>query len=162
MEKKNTLDQALRASISVVHTKPYEQQSTEERHRIMARINAIINIRAVWHTIMDNTPHLLAGLPEVAEDKNLKMAKQRLNKVLKAMKESLPIVNEAQRVFDLLFRLTSVEDENVENAGYLVADMVRQIHHVSIQKFATVRKALQMISDGVLTDDHLEKIENEK
>lgn len=156
--RKNTFEQALRESVRVVKTKPYDQQSDQEKEMFFARINTLINVRYVVHCFMDNIPHLVAGLPADPKQKELVILKQRMNKVIKGMKELIPFANEASRVFDLVLTASKKADDNLEDAGYLAFDMIRQIHCISLEKFGLLKRAIQMISDGSLRSEHLDKI----
>lgn len=155
--RKNTLEQALRESVTVVSTKPYSQQSPEEKAMLAARISTLITTRAVSHMFMDNLPHIAAAIPE-GKTPEMKMIRQRLTKLVKEIKNLIPLANEAVRVSDLILTASKVPNPNIEDAGYLCADIIRNVYAISLDKFILIRNALNMISEGSLKQEDLDKI----
>lgn len=158
IEKKNTFEYALQQAVTVVNTKPFSEQSPSERAMFAARIGALISTRTVAHMFMDNLPHIVAAIDPNPTQKELKILKQRLTKLSRDIKNLIPLANEAVRVSDLVLTASKKPNDNVENAGYLCADMIRQIHYVSMEKFGLVKEVLQMIADGVLSQEEVNNI----
>ena len=146
---KNTLEEAVKKTIIHEGIVPYEQQTPEQRRELVGRINSLLDIRILRSKILDNWAFIEGSIPQNPQTKELKILRQRLNKIKKIFRaDMVPFAKEAERVFNLCLTASGHGTDQLDNAAHFASEFLKNVHKVSVDKLETISWITQDIVDG--------------
>lgn len=146
---KNTLEEAVKRTIINQGIVPYEQQTPEQRRELIGRINSLLDIRILRAKIIDNWPFIEASIPQNPQTKELKILRQRLNKIKKMFRaDMVPFAKESERVFNLCLTASGQGTDELDNAAHFASEFLNNIHTISVEKLEIIKEMTQAVING--------------
>lgn len=135
---------------------PYEQQTPEQRKQLIGRVSSMICIEAVGELLRENYKYIAGAVPENPKDKDLKIMRSKLNQFKKDLSEMTSKFKGFSSMYKNLCTGNEQAYEQFELAGFYVADIIRNVHKISIEKFELLNSITDAVAKGeinCLTDD---------
>lgn len=156
-----SLETAVRRTIINQGIVPYDQQTESQRRELIGRISSLLDIRILRAKILDNWIFIEASIPLNPKTHELKILRQRLNKIKKMFRnDMIPFVKETERVFNLLLTASTDGTDELDLAGHFASEFIHHIHTVPVDKLEVLSNVAQSVASGefqALTENDHEK-----
>ena len=137
---------------------PYEKQTPEQRQQLIGRVASMILLEMIGEILRENFKYIAGSVPEKPVDKELKILRSKLNQMKKDIPDMISKFKGFSALYKSLCTANSQSYDQFEVAGFYAADIINNVHKISLDKFELLNNITDAVAKGEINsmsdEDH--------